>query len=38
MIYKAVSKRIIETIAIGPRRIIYEETCRLLKNPPSARN
>ena len=36
IIYKVTSKRIIEIVAIGPRRTIYEETYRLLKNPPSA--
>ena len=36
IIDKVTSKRIIEIVAIGPRRTIYEETYRLLKNPPSA--
>ena len=38
IIYKVTSKRIIEIVAIGPRRTIYEETYRLLKKPPSARS
>lgn len=36
IIYKIASKRIIEIVAIGPRRTIYEETYRLLKKPPAA--
>ena len=36
IIYKVASKRIIEIVAIGPRRTIYEETYRLLKKPPAA--
>ena len=35
IIYKVPSKRIIEIVAIGPRRTIYEETYRLLKKPPT---
>jgi mRNA interferase RelE/StbE len=36
IIYRVASKGIIEIIAIGPRRIVYEETYRLLKKmPPS---
>ena len=31
IIYKVASKRIVEIVAIGPRRTIYEETYRLLK-------
>ena len=38
IIYKVASKRIVEIVAIGPRRTIYEETYRLLKKPPSARS
>jgi mRNA interferase RelE/StbE len=34
--YKVASKRIVEIVAIGPRRTIYEETYRLLKKPPAA--
>jgi mRNA interferase RelE/StbE len=36
IIYKVTSKRIIEIVAIGPRRTIYEETYRLLKKPRPA--
>jgi mRNA interferase RelE/StbE len=36
IIYKVTSKRIIEIVAIGPRRTIYEETYRLLKKPRAA--
>jgi mRNA interferase RelE/StbE len=36
IICKVVSKRIIEIVAIGPRRTIHEETYRLLKKRPSA--
>jgi len=36
IICKVASKRIIEIVAIGPRRTIYEETYRLLKKPPAA--
>jgi len=36
IIYKVAPKRIIEIVAIGPRRTIYEETYRLLKKPPAA--
>ena len=36
IIYKVASKRIIEIVAIGPRRTIYEETYRLLKKLPAA--
>jgi mRNA interferase RelE/StbE len=36
IIYRVTSKRIIEIVAIGPRKTIYEETYRLLKKPPSA--
>jgi mRNA interferase RelE/StbE len=36
IIYRVASKRIIEIVAIGPRRTIYEETYRLLKKPPAA--
>jgi mRNA interferase RelE/StbE len=36
IIYKIASKRIIEIVAIGPRRTIYEETYRLLKKTPPA--
>jgi len=36
IIYKVASKGIIEIVAIGPRRTVYEETYRLLKRmPPS---
>lgn len=36
IIYKVGSKRTIEIVAIGPRRIVYEETYRILKKdkPP----
>jgi len=36
IIYKVASKRIVEIVAIGPRRTIYEETYRLLKKPQAA--
>lgn len=36
IIYRVASKRIIEIVAIGPRRTIYEETYRLLKKVPEA--
>jgi mRNA interferase RelE/StbE len=36
IIYRVASKRIIEIVAIGPRRTIYEETYRLLKKLPTA--
>jgi mRNA interferase RelE/StbE len=36
IIYGVTSKRIIEIVAIGPRRTIYEETYRLLKKLPTA--
>ena len=36
IIYRVTSKRIIEVVAIGPRKIIYEETYRLLKKAPAA--
>jgi len=35
IIYKVAPKRIIEIVAIGPRRTIYEETYRLLKKTPT---
>jgi mRNA interferase RelE/StbE len=35
IIYKVASKRIIEIVAIGPRKTIYEETYRLLKKIPT---
>jgi mRNA interferase RelE/StbE len=35
IIYRVRSKRIIEMVAIGPRRTTYEETYRLLKKPPT---
>jgi len=36
IIYRVASKGIIEMIATGPRRTVYEETYRLLKRmPPS---
>ena len=38
IIYRVTSKRIIEIVAIGPRRTIYEETYRLLKKLPTAVN
>lgn len=38
IIYKVAPKRIIEIVAIGPRRIVYEETYRLLKNAPPVVN
>jgi mRNA interferase RelE/StbE len=31
IIYKISSKQIIDIVAVGPRSIIYEITCRLLK-------
>jgi len=31
IIYKVASKRVVEIVAIGPRKTIYEETYRLLK-------
>jgi hypothetical protein len=31
IIYRAGSKRLIELVAIGPRRTIYEETVRVLR-------
>jgi mRNA interferase RelE/StbE len=31
IIYKAESKGIVEIVAMGPRKIVYEETYRLLK-------
>jgi len=31
IIYKVASKRIVEIVAIGPRKTVYEETYRLLK-------
>ena len=31
IIYRLSSKRVIELIAIGPRKIIYEETYRILR-------
>lgn len=33
IIYRVASKRVIEIVAVGPRRTIYEETYRLLKKP-----
>jgi len=36
VIYKVASKRVVEIVAIGPRRTIYEETYRLLKKTPAA--
>jgi mRNA interferase RelE/StbE len=36
IIYKVTSKRIIEIVAIGPRKTIYDETYRLLKKLPTA--
>ena len=36
IIYKVASKRIVDIVAIGPRRTIYEETYRLLKKPLAA--
>jgi mRNA interferase RelE/StbE len=36
IIYKVASKGIIEIVAIGPRRTIYEETYRLLKKSSPA--
>jgi len=38
IIYRVTSKRVIEIVAIGPRRTLYEETYRLLKKPPAARS
>ena len=35
IIYRMPSKRVIEIVAIGPRKSIYEETYRLLRKPPS---
>jgi mRNA-degrading endonuclease RelE of RelBE toxin-antitoxin system len=34
IIYKVVQKQIIEIVAIGPRKAVYEETYRLLKKAP----
>jgi mRNA interferase RelE/StbE len=34
VIYRVASKRLIELVAIGPRRTIYEETLRLLRREP----
>jgi len=31
IIYRVAARRVIELIAIGPRRTIYEETLRLLR-------
>jgi mRNA interferase RelE/StbE len=31
IIYKVMPKRVVDIVAIGPRRTIYEETYRLLK-------
>ena len=31
VIYRVASKRLVELVAIGPRRTIYEETLRLLR-------
>ena len=36
IIYRVRSRRIIEIVAIGPRKTIYEETYRLLKKLPAA--
>jgi mRNA interferase RelE/StbE len=38
IIYKVASKRIIEIVAIGPRKTVYEETYRLLKGTPPPGN
>jgi mRNA-degrading endonuclease RelE of RelBE toxin-antitoxin system len=35
IIYNLASKRIVEIVAIDPRKSIYEETYRLLKKPPT---
>jgi len=35
IIYRMPSKRVIEIVAIGPRKSIYEETYRLLRKSPS---
>jgi mRNA interferase RelE/StbE len=35
IIYRVGSKRIIEIVAIGPRKTVYQETYRLLKKTPS---
>ena len=35
IIYKVASKGVVEIVAIGPRKTIYEETYRLLKKSPS---
>ena len=36
IIYKVASKRVVEIVAIGPRKTIYEETYRLLRKTPAA--
>jgi len=36
IIYRISSKRVIELIAIGPRKIIYEETYRIIKKEKEA--
>ena len=32
-IYRLASRNVLEIVAVGPRRVIYEETLRLLKKP-----
>jgi mRNA-degrading endonuclease RelE of RelBE toxin-antitoxin system len=34
IIYSVGPRRVIELVAIGPRRTIYEETLRLVRRPP----
>lgn len=38
ILYRIGSKRVIEIIALGPRKTIYQETDRLLKKTPPERN
>ena len=35
IIYRSASRNVVEIIAIGPRRVIYEETLRLLQKDES---
>jgi len=38
IIYRIASRRIIEVVAVGPRKAIYQETYRLLRKPPTSRS
>lgn len=38
IIYKVAPKRIVEIVAIGPRKTVYEETYRLLKKSQTPRS